>query len=50
MDDTAFRSIDELMYFWVYGWINRFIDGRMERCMNLILDINVGPTCCSVHV
>jgi hypothetical protein len=26
-DGTAFRSIDELMDLWVYGWINRFIEG-----------------------
>ena len=22
-----YRSIDELMGLWVYGWINRFIEG-----------------------
>ena len=25
-DGTSFRSINELMDLWVYGWINRFIE------------------------
>jgi hypothetical protein len=47
-DGTAFRSIDKLMDLGVHGWINRFIEGRMERYMNLILDINIVHMCCSV--